>query len=270
MLIAQFSDMHIKPAGRLAYGRVDTMAFLDQAIDHLAALPQRPDLLLLTGDLVDAGAPAEYARLRERLRRVPTPWLLIPGNHDDREQMRAAFPEHPWVARQGFWQFVAEEPRWPLRIIGLDTVVTGESGGLMCDERLAWLRARLDEAPRAPTLLAMHHPPFVTGIGHMDEIGLAGREAFADLLAAQPQVQLVVCGHLHRNIRTTVGGRAAMTAPSTAHAVALDLAPDAASMFTLEPPGYLLHWWDGERIVTHHAFTAASEGPYPFYDPELG
>jgi 3',5'-cyclic AMP phosphodiesterase CpdA len=270
MLIAQFSDLHIKPAGKLAYGRVDTTAFLDQALAHLAALPQRPDLLLLTGDLVDAGAPDEYERLRERLARVAMPWLLIPGNHDSREQMRRSFPEHPWVGRTGFWHFVAHEPHWPLRIVGLDTVVPGEGGGEMCAERLAWLRARLDEAPDAPTLVAMHHPPFDTGIGHMDAIGLAGRDAFAEVLAQHPQVQLVVCGHLHRNIRATVGGRAVMTAPSTAHAVALDLAPDAASMFTLEPPGYLLHWWNDGGIVTHHVCTAPAEGPYPFYDPELG
>ncbi|MCW5636702.1 MAG: phosphodiesterase [Rubrivivax sp.] len=269
MLIAQFSDLHIKPAGKLAYGRVDTMAFLDQALAHLAALPQRPDLLLLTGDLVDAGAPDEYERLHERLRGVAMPWLLIPGNHDSREQMRASFPEHPWVGRTGFWHFVAQEAHWPLRIIGLDTVVAGEGRGEICAERLAWLRARLEEAPDVPTLVAMHHPPFDTGIGHMDEIGLAGREGFAEVVARHPQVQLVVCGHLHRNIRATVGGRAVMTAPSTAHAVALDLAPDAASMFTLEPPGYLLHWWNDGSIVTHHVCTAPAEGPYPFHDPGL-
>ena len=266
MLIAQLSDTHIKPAGRLAYQRVDTTALLDQALAHLKTLLQQPDLLLLTGDLVDAGSAEEYARLRTQLEAVTIPWLLIPGNHDDREQMRAAFPAHPWVPATGFWQYAAQESHWPVRIIGLDTLNPGESGGLMCAERLAWLEQQLAAAPATPTLVAMHHPPFTTGIGHMDDIGLTGREAFGDILAAHPQVQLVVCGHLHRNIRATVGGRAVMTAPSTAHTVQLDIARDATPLFRMEPPGYLLHWWSGEGLVTHQVFSAPSEGPYPFFD----
>jgi 3',5'-cyclic AMP phosphodiesterase CpdA len=265
MLIAQFSDTHIKPEGRLAYGRVDTTPLLEQALDHLHALPQRPDLLLMTGDLVDAGSADEYRRLRGVLEACDVPWVLIAGNHDDRQALRQAFPEQPGAQHPDFWQFDLQIPGSPLRIIGLDTLRPGSSGGLLCDRRLAWLDAQLLAQPDQLTLVAMHHPPFVTGIGHMDDIGLAGREAFADVMARHPQVQLVICGHLHRSIRATVGGRPVMTAPSTAHAVQLDLAPDAAPMFRLEPPGYLLHWWSGTGLVTHHAFTAPAAGPYPFF-----
>lgn len=268
MLIAQFSDPHIKPEGRLAYGRVDTTRLLQQAIDHLHALPQQPDLLLLTGDLVDAGSAPEYQRLRTQLAQLRMPWLLLPGNHDDREQMRAAFPGHGHVPAEGFWQFALQRPGWPLRIVGLDTVRPGESGGELCEQRLAWLEQRLAEAPAAPTLIAMHHPPFDTGIGHMDEIGLAAPEAFAQLLARHAQVQLVVCGHLHRSIRASVGGRPVMTAPSTAHQVQLDIARDAPALFRLEPPGYLLHWWSGSGLVTHQVCCAPSEGPYPFFSDD--
>jgi hypothetical protein len=51
-------------------------------------------------------------------------------------------------------------------------------------------------------------------------------------------VQRLVCGHLHRSIQARFGGSLAMTAPSPAHQVCLDLAPDAASAWTLEPPGF--------------------------------
>jgi 3',5'-cyclic AMP phosphodiesterase CpdA len=180
--------------------------------------------------------------------------------------MRAVFSDHPWIAAEGFWQLAAQEADWPVRIIGVDTLLPGHSGGLLCSERLAWLQGSLEAAPDVPTLVAMHHPPFETGIGHMDDIGLEGREAFAELIAKHPQVALVTCGHLHRSIRTNLGGRSVITAPSTAHTVQLDIARDAASMFRMEPPGYLLHWWSGQGLVTHHACTAASEGPYPFFD----
>ncbi len=64
MLIAQISDLHIKPEGRLAYRRVDTALLLGRAVEHLCRLDPAPDVVLATGDLVDAGLEEEYRRLR--------------------------------------------------------------------------------------------------------------------------------------------------------------------------------------------------------------
>lgn len=266
MLIAQFSDTHIKHPGQLAYGRVGTADMLREALAHLHNLPQRPDLLVITGDLVDAGSAAEYEHLKSLLEPSDIPLVLIPGNHDERETLRAVFPDQPASELDGFWQFALSRPEWPLRIIGLDTVVPQQSGGLLCAQRLRWLDTTLSEATERPTLVLMHHPPFDTGIGHMDDIGLQGRDGFADILWHHPQVRLVVCGHLHRTIRSTVGGRAVMTAPSTAHTVQLDLARDAAAMFRMEPPAFLLHWWSGRDLVSHHVPIGAFSGPHPFFD----
>lgn len=266
MLIAQFSDLHIKPEGRLAYGKVDTTNFLQRAINHLNTLPQKPDVLVMTGDLVDAGSVEEYERLSSLLASVKIPWLMVPGNHDDRDNMRVVFDKHPWIEPEGFWQFASNHPAWAVRIVGLDTVKRGESGGLLCEQRLRWLDDTLSEHPEQPTLIVMHHPPFVTGIGHMDEIGLENSEAFADILREHSQVELITCGHLHRCIRTQIGSRPVMTSPSTAHTVQLDISVNAPAMFRMEPPGYLLHWWSGVNLVTHQVHAVESDGPYPFFD----
>ena len=93
MLLAQITDLHIKPRGRLAYRRVDTAACLELAVRQLAALTPRPDLVLVTGDLVDAGHPEEYGLLRELLAPLDMPLFLMPGNHDLRAPLRAGFPE---------------------------------------------------------------------------------------------------------------------------------------------------------------------------------
>src|SRR5947208_3221147 len=61
MMIAQITDMHIKPEGVLAYGRFDTAPYLGRAVEHLLALKPRPDVVLATGDLVDGGLPEERA-----------------------------------------------------------------------------------------------------------------------------------------------------------------------------------------------------------------
>jgi 3',5'-cyclic-AMP phosphodiesterase len=154
-----------------------------------------------------------------------------------------------------------------VRIVALDTVVPQQAGGLFCAEREAWLEATLAAAPDRPTLLMMHHPPFRTGIGHMDEMGLEGADRFAALLRRHPQVGRVVCGHLHRPIATVIGSALVSTCPSVAHQVALDLRGGAPARFRMEPPGYQLHLWsDADGWISHTGVIGDYAGPYPFSD----
>lgn len=90
MLIAQLSDMHLRSEGQLLYDRIDTAAYLERAVAHVLTLDPRPDVVIMTGDLVEAGKPEEYARLRRLIAPLPMPVYVIPGNHDAREALRAA------------------------------------------------------------------------------------------------------------------------------------------------------------------------------------
>src|SRR2546428_651295 len=151
--------------------------------------------------------------------------------------------------------------------VALDTLVPGQVGGLLCEERLGWLAARLAEAPDRPTVIFMHHPPFVTGIAYMDGHGLANAREFAEVVRRHPQLERVVCGHLHRPIQARVGGTLASTAPSTAHQVALDLGDGNPLMFTMEPPACLLHVWRPDTgLVSHTSYIGDFDGPYLFSD----
>ena len=169
-LLLQLSDLHIREPGRLAYGRIDTAPFLARAVQNILELPQQPDAIVITGDLTDFGRPQEYAHLRALLAPLPMPVYLLPGNHDDRAQLRAAFADHTYLGDDGFVQYSV--PVGPIQLIALDTVVPGASGGSLCSERLDWLQAELAHHRGRPVVIAMHHPPFQTLIGHMDEIGL--------------------------------------------------------------------------------------------------
>jgi 3',5'-cyclic-AMP phosphodiesterase len=264
MLIAQISDTHLKLPGRLAYRRVDTAQCLRDCVSALLILDPQPDLIVHTGDLVDFGYPKEYEHLRSLLAPLGLPILAIPGNHDAREPMRQAFAREDYLSQSGFLQFAVEHG--PLRFVGLDTLVPGQGGGELCGERLAWLDTTLCEKPDLPTLVMMHHPPFLTGIAHMDRIGLAGRDRFAAVMGRHCQVQAILCGHVHRQIFATVGGRAAMICPGTSHQVSLDLRPEAPSAFCLEPPGYMLHRWQDGQLVSHTVVLGDWPGPFPFFD----
>ncbi|WP_211467003.1 phosphodiesterase [Collimonas silvisoli] len=264
--LVQLSDLHIREPGRLAYGRINTAPYLQRAVQSILQLKQQPDAVVITGDLTDFGRAAEYSHLEQLLAPLPMPVYLLPGNHDDRDQLRRSFPSHSYLGSDGFVQYSVRVGG--LRLLTLDTCVPGHSHGSLCQSRLAWLKTQLDQSRDEPVVVAMHHPPFATLIGHMDEIGLLeGAQALEALIAQYGNVERVICGHLHRAIDVRFGGSIASTAPAPAHQVCLDLAPDAQSAWTLEPPGFRIHAWDWRgRVVTHLAPSGSFEGPYPFHD----
>lgn len=255
MLIAQITDFHVTALGTRAFGRVDTNAGLAAAVAHLNRLRPRPDLVLVTGDLVNDGRPEEYAALAELLRPLEIPCRVIPGNHDDRAGLRRLFGSDGYLPVEGtFLHYTVED--WPLRIIALDTQVPGRPHGELCRARLDWLAARLAEQPDRPTLLMMHHPPFATGIGHMDAMGCLGTSRLAELVERHGRIQAILCGHLHRAIAVRWAGMLASTAPGTAHQVGLDLVPGSPAAWTLEPPAVALHLWRPELggVISHLSF----------------
>jgi Icc protein len=265
-LFIQLTDLHIREPGRLAYGRLDTAPYLHRAVQTIELLRQKPQAVVLTGDLTDFGRAAEYAHLRECLAPLTMPYYLLPGNHDDATQMRAAFPEHTYLGDSGFVQYTVQ--LGPVRLITLDTTVAEQSHGALCAERLAWLEGALNDSTEMPVVIAMHHPPFKTLIGHMDKIGLLlGAAALETLVAKYSNIERVICGHLHRAIDVRFGSTIASTSPAPAHQVVLDLDPEAASKWILEPGGFKVHAWDAERgLVSHLMPCGTFEGPYPFHD----
>jgi len=251
MLLCQISDPHIVPYGTLAYGRIDTPRFLERCVAKVLALPRLPDAVVATGDLTDHATAEEYGVLREVLAPVVArmPVYLAVGNHDDRDRLRAAFPEFGYLAGEdGFVQYAIDD--YPVRLVVLDTLIPGAPGGELCPARLQWLDRTLAQSDR-PTIVAQHHPPLETGITIMDKMALRDPQAEEAVIARHPQVERVICGHYHRNIQARFGGTIASVCPSAAHQLLLNLVPDADIRFTLEPSEFHLHLWTGQRIVTH-------------------
>ena len=260
MLIAQITDMHIVDAGQLTLGSIDTAAMLGRTVARLNALLPQPDIVLVTGDLTDTGSAAAYEHFRTLLAPLAVPFFVIPGNHDDRSALRTSFADHPYLPRRGpSLDYVIED--YPLRLVALDSVVPGQSGGALTGDQIRWLDDRLSARPDTPTIVAVHHPPFAIGIGFLDRLGFDGAPALAQVIARHGQVQRVACGHVHRNVTARFGGTVASIAPSTAHAMPLSLRPNQAPAgVTYEPPGFHLHYWqDGVGLTTHTAHTAFPE-----------
>ncbi|HXW27055.1 MAG TPA: phosphodiesterase [Xanthobacteraceae bacterium] len=270
MLIAQITDLHVRPRGRPSNRVVETNMMTERAIDAVIALRPRPDVVLITGDLTECGLVEEYEQFKHIVRRLDIPFYVVPGNHDRRDNFRRVLADYPTVvADPEFVQFVVDD--FPLRLIGLDTLVPGKGEGALCARRLAFLERALAREHDKPTVIFMHHPPFDCGILHMDRIRLlAGAAPLAEIVRPYPNVERILCGHHHRAIEARFGGTIASIAPSVAHQVMFTLAEDGPAALMLEPPAYQLHRYRPETgIVSHTVYVERFPGPFPFVlEPE--
>lgn len=263
MLIAQISDTHVVPTACEKGKLMRTEEHLRTAVAHLLALRPRPDVVLISGDLVEDGTREEYELFAELLAplKAEIPIYLAPGNHDEREAMRSVLRNHgyDYLPTEGPLQYAVDLGE--LRLLSLDTVVPGEPGGYLCEERLAWLDAQLAKDAR-PTLVMQHHPPFLTGLVRMDGMGLSNVDDEAKVIAKHSNVVRVLSGHLHRSISSGFSGTIAMTAPSCAHAVELDLQTEGRLAVLREPPAASVHLWKDDNLVSHTSYIGDYGPPY--------
>jgi len=270
VLVAQISDLHIKSPGQLAYGRVDTGRALERCITALNALRPRPDLVVISGDLADTPTADEYEHLKRLLSQLDLRFVSIPGNHDSLELMRAAFPHAAYAFSSGPLNQSVEIGG--LDLVLLDSSVHGKPHGELDAATLQWLETVLVSSPDRPALLFLHHPPFSTGIWHMDRQNLLNAGELAPIVRRHPRVQLIAAGHVHRATLTMFAGVPTTICPAPNHAVDLDLEELREPSFKVEPPAFYLHsWFPGEgfgSVVTHQVFIGDFDGPHPFFGPD--
>jgi Icc protein len=216
-IIAQLSDPHI----RVGPDDQGAGTALSAAVERVLALDPLPHAVLVTGDLAEHAAPAEYDRFRELLAPLPMPVHVLPGNHDELD-----------------WAGPHAVDCDGIGVVLCDTSIPGRDDGRL---DLDWLEAEL-AAAGGPTIVAMHHPPLVTGIGGLDAIGLpeSERVALAALLERSPPVCRVVAGHVHRTAFATLGGCPVVTCASTNWQARLEIGSPGFTTVR-EPPAFLVH-----------------------------
>ena len=268
--IAQISDLHIKPPGALAYGRVDTARALERCVAALNEFRPLPDFVVISGDLADTPASEEYEYLKRLLSPLKLPFAGIPGNHDSRAMMRAAFPQNAYAFSSGPLNQKIEVGG--LDLLLLDSSVAGKPHGELDAATLQWLDATLASRADRPALLFLHHPPFIAGIWHMDRQNLINAGELAPIIERHPRVRLVATGHVHRAALTMFAGVPTTICPAPNHAVDLDLGHLREPSFKVEPPAFHLHCWSpGEgfgSVVTHQVPIGQFDGPHPFFGPD--
>ena len=224
-VIAQISDVHI---GGPHPGAGDRFS---EAIEAINTMTRQPELVLVTGDLTQSGTPDEWAEFNDRIAPLRAPWEGLRGNHD-----------RPLDELTGHRSLDLGE----VHVVLIDT-----SADEFTEADATWLDTELTGHAGHPTAIAVHHPPFETGIWLMDCVGMRGIALFEAVVRRHPQVRHVMSGHAHRPITTAWAGCLVTVCPSTSVSVAGDLDPGHDPAETAEPPMIAVHAYLVDTVVSH-------------------
>jgi len=237
--LLQLTDLHLFRDPQETLKGIPTQETLGIVLDVIQAREPTFDQVIVTGDHTHDELPETYQIVREMLGAWDDRLLIVPGNHDDRNVMRAVLGrvidrqcEQPTPDDDRI-NFDVSVGNW--RLLGIDTRLPGEVAGHMGSAQLEWLRLQLDAHASSPTIVFCHHPPVEIGSVWMDRIGITDRQAFADLLDEYPIVRFVCCGHVHHNFAGPLRHARVVSTPSTG----LQFSPiGTEATFANDAPGY--------------------------------
>ena len=247
-LVVQLTDTHIEAPGMLLYGKVDTAQHLQESVQQINAMVPPPDLVMITGDLVETPNEASYENFASLIEPLHAPVRLLPGNHDDPQVMLEMFGDLPlFPAVHSTFQYAIDD--FPVRILALNSHFQGSELPDFGSHRLHWLEHALEESDK-PTMIAIHHPPMKTGIGFIDMVGAQWYAGIRNVIERHPQVQLVIAGHGHTDLLGRIGHAPVYMAGSTAHQLIAARGRDQAPAFDDRRAPPVLHHWMGDGFVS--------------------
>ena len=234
--LVQITDLHLRedPKAWLNWGHPVSHCSpwdnLDAVLKDIQQLAIQPDLLVISGDLAEEETLKTYKQLHQRLLTFSEdkglPIVCLPGNHDEVSLMHKVFTtkpiDMPNQLRLKSWQ-----------LLFLDTTYNKQQAGYLHNKQLIALEQQLQEQPRQPTLIFMHHHPIPVNSTWMDRMMLQDNRPFLDLIEQHPQIKAIAHGHIHQGFEGQYKHIAVFGTASTcvqfktqhAHAVFDDKAP---------------------------------------------
>jgi len=221
-VLLHLSDTHLISDGRL-YGAVDADGRLGELLEQLKHSGVRPDAIIFTGDLADAGEPEAYRKLRAVVEpfaaALNAELIWVMGNHDNRAVLRSCLlDEAPSMAPLDRVCMIDG-----LRIITLDTSVPGHHYGEIREYQLDWLAAELGKSAPHGSILALHHPPIPSVLDLAVTVELRDQATLGRVLKGS-DVRAILAGHLHYSTNATFVGIPVSVASATCYTQDLTVA----------------------------------------------
>ena len=186
--IAHISDIH--------FGRTDP-AVVEGLVRDLSS--RRPDVLVVSGDFTQRARARQYQAAADYLKRLPTPQLVVPGNHD--------IPLYDVIRRfffplNRYRQYITKDLRpvyqdEELFVLGINTARSfTHKSGWISEEQLLDVKTRVCRQPPGVFKVVVTHHPFIPpprdpradiirrGLEYVDEMEDCG-------------VDMLLAGHLH-------------------------------------------------------------------------
>ncbi len=181
--IVQFSDLHY------GSGEFDPKCF-DNIVNYINDPVNKIDVAVCTGDVTHKGSKEQYEEVAALLKRIKIPLIIIPGNHDCKNNGLIFFEDY------------ISKRRSKLILDAKDAIIVGccsakddLSDGEIGDEQLIWV-AKQFKNPISNRIIALHH--------HLLPIPYAGRKftivhdageilEMANLF----EIDVVLMGHRH-------------------------------------------------------------------------
>lgn len=246
-LLVQITDTHIQPKGELLYGQVDTSVHLLETVAEINRIRPVPDLVVITGDLVEVPSEESYGHFKELISGVETPTYIVPGNHDDPKVMADLFADTEcFPVSDSTYQYSVEANSF--RMLALNSQMGGSELPEFSGAHLEWLENELPKSD-IPTLIAIHHPPMRTGIEFIDMGGTEWFQGMKTVLAGEHNVHLVICGHCHTDMAGRIAHVPVYMSGSVAHQLIAARNMDIAPSFEAHAvPPVLHHFIDGHFL----------------------
>ncbi|KAA8999279.1 3',5'-cyclic-AMP phosphodiesterase [Affinibrenneria salicis] len=207
--ILQITDTHLFAGKDETLLGVNTYRSYHAVLNAIVAQQRDYDLVVATGDLAQDHSLQAYRHFASGIRQLPSRCVWLPGNHDFQPAMFGTLADEGIAPSK----HVLLGERW--QVILLDSQVFGVPHGELSDYQLEWLERCLASQPDRYTLLLLHHHPLPSGCTWLDQHSLRNAHNLAAVLLNYPQVNTVLCGHIHQELDLNWHGRRLLATPST-------------------------------------------------------
>ncbi len=186
--IAHLSDLH--------FGKLDRPV-AEGLVEDLAA--RSPSLVVVSGDFTQRARAGQFEEAAAYLARLPTPQILVPGNHD--------VPMYDVISRflfplQNYNRYISRDLRpsyqdEELFVLGINTARSfTHKSGWISEEQLLDARLRVAALPPEVFKVVVTHHPFIPPPREPGADIVIGAETYLDQMEAFG-VDMLLAGHLH-------------------------------------------------------------------------
>lgn len=217
LTFVHLTDLHILAKDDDEVFGVRPIHKLRQIMAYIQNMDVSPDFFVISGDLTHHGRLAEYYALNkalEELRAYKAPIITGLGNMDNRSAFRQVMlDEEAADETQRYYHSTVING---LRIIMLDTLVSGEVYGTLDPPQRAWLQNEVQQPAPRGSLIALHHPPVYSTVKQLNNRTLTNPNDLAQAIDGQ-RVLGILSGHIHYSLITTFVGIPSITTPAVAY-----------------------------------------------------